>query len=323
MPARTGAPPPSPLAAVAFLVLAGYSPARGARPPERAAAQDAVGRHRPARHGRDEPAAGHGRRDPRPPGRGQRGRRGDRRQRRARRRRADVVRDRRRPVRDRLGREDAEALRPQRQRPGPLRRDDRGLTATRGSTEIPTHGPLSWSVPGCVDGWDQLRARFGTKPLADLLAPAIALRRGGLPRQRDHRRRLAGVGARLWPRSRPRPPASSPAASAPRTGDVFRNPGLARSLRADRRRTAATPSTAARSPTRSSPTRSRSAACSPARTSRTTRAPGSSPSRPTTAATTSGSCPPTARGSPPSRCSTCSSRTTSRRWARTRPRRST
>src|SRR5206468_3334159 len=31
-------------------------------------------------------------------------------------------------------------------------------------TVIPSQGPLSWSVPGCVDGWDQLRARFGTKP---------------------------------------------------------------------------------------------------------------------------------------------------------------
>src|SRR5690242_16104290 len=27
----------------------------------------------------------------------------------------------------------------------------------KGLAEIPTHGPLSWSVPGRVDGWDQLR----------------------------------------------------------------------------------------------------------------------------------------------------------------------
>ena len=42
-----------------------------------------------------------------------------------------------------------------------------------GLDEIPTHGPLSWSVPGCVDGWDQLLRRFGTRTLAELLAPAI------------------------------------------------------------------------------------------------------------------------------------------------------
>src|SRR5262245_54468957 len=47
------------------------------------------------------------------------------------------------------------------------------LFAERGLTEIPTYGPLSWSVPGCVDGWYELLARFGTKPLSELLQPAI------------------------------------------------------------------------------------------------------------------------------------------------------
>src|SRR3954463_8740538 len=36
--------------------------------------------------------------------------------------------------------------------------------AARGLGEIPAHGPLSWSVPGCVDGWDQLLRRFGSRP---------------------------------------------------------------------------------------------------------------------------------------------------------------
>ena len=40
-------------------------------------------------------------------------------------------------------------------------------------TQIPSSGILSWSVPGCVDGWSELRAKFGTKPLQELLAPAI------------------------------------------------------------------------------------------------------------------------------------------------------
>ncbi len=40
-------------------------------------------------------------------------------------------------------------------------------------TDIPTSGPLSWSVPGCVDGWDELRRKFGTKSFAQLLAPTI------------------------------------------------------------------------------------------------------------------------------------------------------
>src|SRR5438445_4339629 len=44
---------------------------------------------------------------------------------------------------------------------------------------IPTTGPLSWSVPGCVDGWDELRKRFGTKPLAELLEPSIRYAENG------------------------------------------------------------------------------------------------------------------------------------------------
>src|SRR4051812_21684540 len=46
---------------------------------------------------------------------------------------------------------------------------------------IPVHGPLSWSVPGCVDGWDQLRGRFGSRPLAELLKPAIDYAEHGFP----------------------------------------------------------------------------------------------------------------------------------------------
>ncbi|RIK79957.1 MAG: gamma-glutamyltransferase [Planctomycetota bacterium] len=40
--------------------------------------------------------------------------------------------------------------------------------------QIPTTGPLSWSVPGCVRGWEDLLGRFGRRKLADVLAPAIS-----------------------------------------------------------------------------------------------------------------------------------------------------
>ncbi len=40
--------------------------------------------------------------------------------------------------------------------------------------KIPTVGPLSWSVPGCVRGWEDLLTRFGTRKLGDVLTPAIA-----------------------------------------------------------------------------------------------------------------------------------------------------
>src|SRR5271170_4750218 len=38
---------------------------------------------------------------------------------------------------------------------------------------IPEHGPLSWSVPGCVSGWDELHKKFGKLPLTDILGPTI------------------------------------------------------------------------------------------------------------------------------------------------------
>lgn len=47
--------------------------------------------------------------------------------------------------------------------------------------QIPESGPLSWSVPGCVDGWEVLRTRFGTRPLAELLRPSIETAEAGFP----------------------------------------------------------------------------------------------------------------------------------------------
>lgn len=98
--------------------------------------------------------------------------------------------------------------------------------AELGLTEIPIDGPLSWSVPGCVSGWDELRRKFGTKPLGELLAPAIATAEEGFPVSEI----IAGdwrggeTAFRRWPDS---------AATyliegrAPRQGQVFKNSRLA------------------------------------------------------------------------------------------------
>ncbi len=68
------------------------------------------------------------------------------------------------------------------------------LYRSKGYTDIPTKGPLSWSVPGCVSGWEALRSKFGTKPYSDTLCLCDQVCRRGLPGQRDHRRGLAGIG---------------------------------------------------------------------------------------------------------------------------------
>ena len=196
------------------------------------------------------------------------------------------------------------------------------LFRAKGLDEDP--GPRAAELVGA-----RVRRRLGPAPppvrhavVGRAARPGDRLRRPGVPRQRDHRRRLAGGRAEPRARSPPRPPATCPAGTRPR-------PGRSSATRAWRgrcgrsRATAATPSTRGRWPTRSSGTRSPPAACSATRTSPSTPARSSTRSRPITAATTSGSCRPTARGSPRSRCSTCSSRTTSRPWGRSRPRRCT
>jgi gamma-glutamyltranspeptidase/glutathione hydrolase len=96
---------------------------------------------------------------------------------------------------------------------------------------IPTHGPLSWTVPGCVDGWDELRKRFGTKPWPELLAPAIGYAETGFPVSEIIAADWAGAeeGLEEIPTSAA---CYLPGGHAPAKGSVFRNPGLARSLSA-------------------------------------------------------------------------------------------
>jgi gamma-glutamyltranspeptidase/glutathione hydrolase len=48
-------------------------------------------------------------------------------------------------------------------------------------TQIPLYGPLSVSVPGCVDGWFELHKRFGKLPMRNLLTPSIRYAREGVP----------------------------------------------------------------------------------------------------------------------------------------------
>jgi gamma-glutamyltranspeptidase/glutathione hydrolase len=106
----------------------------------------------------------------------------------------------------------------------------RAFFAEKGYDQIPLTGPLSWSVPGCVDGWDTLLKRFGTRPLADLLAPSIAYAENGFP--------VTEVIAGHWrsgaKKLREHPDTAKtylPDGRAPRMGDVFKNPYLAKSYR--------------------------------------------------------------------------------------------
>lgn len=48
-------------------------------------------------------------------------------------------------------------------------------------TSIPALGPLPVSVPGAVDGWFELHGKFGSKPMAEILQPAIDYAEKGFP----------------------------------------------------------------------------------------------------------------------------------------------
>ncbi len=102
--------------------------------------------------------------------------------------------------------------------------------ARQGITKMPTNGIHSITVPGAVDGWDKLLKRFGRKPLATVLAPAIRYAEEGYP--------VTEIFSSYWVESEKKLKRNEAASAvylreghAPRTGDWFKNPDLAASLK--------------------------------------------------------------------------------------------
>ena len=102
---------------------------------------------------------------------------------------------------------------------------------------MPAYGVVPVSIPGTVDAWGKLHARWGKLPFADVLAPAIELAERGVPIAQNIAHYLAASARRF----------TSPASNieetenflktytkdgqTPREGEMFRNPNLARTLR--------------------------------------------------------------------------------------------
>ncbi len=99
----------------------------------------------------------------------------------------------------------------------------------RALTRIPSYGPLPVTVPGCVDGWFELHARFGKLPMSQILAPAIAYAREGFP--------VSELIAYYWQLSVPARQdypgflqTFTTDGRAPGKGEIWRNPQLADTL---------------------------------------------------------------------------------------------
>ncbi len=98
-----------------------------------------------------------------------------------------------------------------------------------GRKDIPPHGTLPISVPGCVDGWTALHERFGKLPLGGVLAPAIRHAKDGFP--------VTELIAHYWKISG-RILAEQPGFTAtftrdgktPEKGELWSNPDLAKTL---------------------------------------------------------------------------------------------
>ena len=93
-------------------------------------------------------------------------------------------------------------------------------------SSVPTQGALSVSVPGAVDGWFELHARFGRLPMSELLAPSIGYAREGFPVTEVIGLHLS-QGAERHADKPGYAETYMPAARAPRKGELFRNPALA------------------------------------------------------------------------------------------------
>ena len=96
--------------------------------------------------------------------------------------------------------------------------------------EIPADGPLASTVPGIVSAWAVLLERFGTRSLAELLAPAIDYaERGVAVNARQHQAET--LNAELYHRYPQSEAIFTPGGVAPAEGSLMRQPLLARSLR--------------------------------------------------------------------------------------------
>ncbi|MFQ5794865.1 MAG: gamma-glutamyltransferase [Candidatus Bipolaricaulia bacterium] len=100
----------------------------------------------------------------------------------------------------------------------------------RGFTKMPEDGILTVTVPGAPHGWEALLKEFGTKSVSELLQPAIEYAQNGFP--------VTEIISRGWQMREEKLKQHESTAEnylidgqAPRPGQLFKNPNLARTFR--------------------------------------------------------------------------------------------
>jgi gamma-glutamyltranspeptidase / glutathione hydrolase len=96
---------------------------------------------------------------------------------------------------------------------------------------IPSNSPLSWTVPGCVSGWNDLHQRFGKLAWKELFQSSIREAEEGFP--------VSPIISGYWRSARQKLSAFPTSKAtllnsdgeAPTTGEIFKNPNLATSYR--------------------------------------------------------------------------------------------
>jgi gamma-glutamyltranspeptidase / glutathione hydrolase len=98
------------------------------------------------------------------------------------------------------------------------------------SPALPPYHPFTVTVPGACAGWCDLLERHGTLSMAAVLAPAISLAENGFP--------VAPLTSYFWQAGANRQLKTAPNGHeltldgrGPNPGEIFRNPGLARTFR--------------------------------------------------------------------------------------------
>jgi len=106
-----------------------------------------------------------------------------------------------------------------------------GFLTARGMSAMPQQGIHAVTVPGAAAGWIALHERFGRAPLSTILSAAIRHAEEGFPVSEITALEWLGTAASLHADANAMA-TYLPAGRPPAAGEVFRNPDLARTLRA-------------------------------------------------------------------------------------------